>query len=1326
MPELDWNKFTALPGAASTNFEMLWRALIRRHYGRFGDFRGLTNQPGVEFHLKLHSSCALGDAGRWYGWQCRWYDITSGRAIGSARRTKIQRALAQSAKHIPEITDWILCTRFALTAGDQDWFYRLPTTVRLHLWTAPELDEHLSGAGEVFRGTYFGDLILTPEILRGLHDSSVASIRSRWIPEVHQTIDAERKLCRVLGAVEAWSDLSELAKRIAFDIEATLDGTTEVPARLRDGALRLVDMAKARQELLVRVQEALNAGTYIDCQHVYPQGAAAAGDCNGVLRAFRARRHPASLDVTNLVADVQEFDETLHELRKVFSKSVLFVVADAGYGKTHLAAQLTAASGDRPAGVLLYGRDLQARQNLDDLARRLSIHGKPVDSFEALLAAVDAAGRRAGRRLPIVIDGLNEAEDPRDWKKPLAAVDVVAHDYPYVLIVCTLRREFVEEAVPDGMEPVYVEGFQEDIGSAVARYFSYYKIERSDAALPWRLLNHPLTLKMFCEVTNPQRCTLVGVEAMPTCLTALFERYIEQVADRIAQLSPTSARFRKEDVWEAFEKLGHVLWEGTARSIDRAHLRVLLGDNGRVWHASIVRALEQDGILIGTRGRVPGNRNFAVVYDALAGHLVAESLCREFQGREFEAWFRRPDTKRKILADVRKRHPLATDILNALVGLSPRRRQGKHLWPLLRGGGRADALCLAARLEGKYLDPKTVRALSKVVRSGTGRRVALFHDLRSARAAAEHPLNAHFLDSTLREMPNADRDLYWTEWIRSARDDLRRDLERLENRWRSMLPEGAPSDAELLRTRWVMWMLTSTVRPLRDGATRALYRFGRVYPKALFDLTLESLSVTDPYVAERMLAACYGVVMTLWADSARDDVRSGLLVFGEELYGRMFSRTGANRTAHALTRDYANGVIELATHIRGGRSGGSSFDAGNRVAKMRTPTVPNPFRDPVLIGDADIAEADRAIRMDFGNYTIGGLIRNRGNYDFKNESYRRVRRQMEARLIALGYSTSRFRYVDDLIVENTWRERGRDASRTDRYGKKYAWIAYFEMYGLRRRQGLLAEWKGQRPADVDIDPSFPDPPRMWAPRLRDVFSDAPRDHRLWMRSGVTPEYDDVLYREQVDGQIGPWALLEGYIEQMSPTDDRRIFTFLRGVFVKTNQVAVAVRAFDSLRYPGNFEIPEPLDDHYIYAGEIPWSWRFGGELRRGNRMSRPDRREALGGRMGSPGSGVQVEVPVCRFAWESYHSGLNQVSGIVVPAPRVCEVVGLSVPHPVSWTHVCATRHGVARIPRGLRLACDTPAFRGASTGCSVRRTQRRPRAPRRGCERPGRRRLAP
>ena len=49
------------------------------------------------------------------------------------------------------------------------------------------------------------------------------------------------------------------------------------------------------------------------------------------------------------------------------------------------------------------------------------------------------------------------------------------------------------------------------------------------------------------------------------------------------------------------------------------------------------------------------------------------------------------------------------------------------------------------------------------------------------------------------------------------------------------------------------------------------------------------------------------------------------------------------------------------------------------------------------------------------------------------------------------------------------------------------------------------------------------------------------------------------------------------------------------------------------------------------------------------------------------------------------------------------------VPHPVSWTHVCATRHGVARIARALRLACDTPAFRGAANAIRTLRAAAAP-----------------
>ena len=742
MTDLDWGKFCSLPGAPATNFESLWRVLIRRHYGRFGHFRALAHQPGVEFHLELHSPCDLGEVGRWYGWQCKWYGLPPGRPLGSARRSHIKDALAQSAKHLPGLTDWVLCTRFALTAADQRWLDELPKSVHLHLWTATELNEHFAGPGEIYRGTYFGDLILTPDVLRTLHDSSVASVRTRWVSELHQVVDAERTIRRALVWPEAWPDISGLAGQMASDLQNFRDAGSEVPPSLRQASDELADLVTARHRSLADVQDALLKGTYDEGQVQSGLSLGADDGPRRLLRGLRSRRHPLALEATNLVADLQEFDDTLFDLREALVTPVLAVVAAAGCGKTQLAAQLTAPGPERPAGVLLYGRDLQAGHRLDDLARRVTIQGRPLPSFEALTAAVDGAGRRARRRLPIVIDGLNEAEDPRDWKAALAGVGVAIRQYPYVLLVCTLRGEFRESAVPDDIETIDMAGFQQDIREAVARYFHHYRIDASDVALP-RLLDHPLTLRIFCEVTNPGRRRVVGAEAMPTCLTALFDRYLDQVADRVAQLSSRTTRFHKTDVWQAMETIARALWEATARQVELSELRRLLLDDRRTWPTSIVRALEEDGFLF--RGHHPGSTRggSAIAYDALAGHTIADWLYKDCGG-DFESWFADSKTQEKLFGPAGGGHPLADDIFRGLVGLSPRRRHAQHLWPLLNGPSRARAVYEAARLEGEYLDAETVDEVGKLIRQCDPLARGLFPELRGARAAAEHPLNAVF------------------------------------------------------------------------------------------------------------------------------------------------------------------------------------------------------------------------------------------------------------------------------------------------------------------------------------------------------------------------------------------------------------------------------------------------------------------------------------------------------------------------------------------------------------------------------------------------------
>jgi hypothetical protein len=93
--------------------------------------------------------------------------------VGFNKRTNIEEGLQKTEKYLPELTDWVLWTRRTLTTEDQDWFNRLSSKMRLHLWTGDEVDNLLSGQAAVLRSTYFGELVL---ILR-LSESATSSRR---------------------------------------------------------------------------------------------------------------------------------------------------------------------------------------------------------------------------------------------------------------------------------------------------------------------------------------------------------------------------------------------------------------------------------------------------------------------------------------------------------------------------------------------------------------------------------------------------------------------------------------------------------------------------------------------------------------------------------------------------------------------------------------------------------------------------------------------------------------------------------------------------------------------------------------------------------------------------------------------------------------------------------------------------------------------------------------------------------------------------------------------------------------------------------------------
>lgn len=1128
---INWSDFQKLPGSVETNFEFLCRALIRLHYGKRGQFAALANQPGVEFHLQLDQACDLGAAGRWFGWQCRWYDLPSGRALGNVRRKKIEDAVVKSTKALPSLTDWVLWTRHTLTKGDQTWFYglkkKLKSKLKFDLWTSTDAERLLSGDAEILRKTYFGELLLTPALLAELHNKSVAPIRARWLPEAHQTVDAERTIRRMLGEAASWDELTDVARRLHDAVASIQNEPLSTAGKLSSLTPFFIRTACELAETMQDVHELLGSGD-LELLRVKLDGRPKEirKEVADAPRKMRGARLACGLIATNALADLIHGIEMLEDVASFLGTRMVAVVADAGGGKTQMAAALTAEiSGKRPAGIFMRGSELHSGRTLDDLPKcnSITIQGIPIPSLEALLAALDAAGQRARRRLPLIIDGLNEAQCPTDWKDPLSSLATMLDRFANVLVVCTVRTgarrseerhmgfgqpeestarmDFAQQALPEDVYQRRIEavGFGGDTMEAIERYFRHYKINREDADLPVELLSHPLTLRIFCDVTNRDRKRQVSIEAIPGSLAGLFEEYLTFAVARIERLSHRDHKHRQGNIRQAINVIGTAFWEDRARELKARPIMRAIGDEALPWNKQLLPLLEQEGIILFVPSDDPNEKNIIPVYDALGGFLIANAVVTKRSPNELKAWLNETSVQGTFSGVSGNVHPLAQDIFRSLVGLVPSRFPGNQMWQMLEGPLKSPALRMAAALEGRSLDAATIAALSDYLRSGSRGADGLFLRLFHMRGGSDHPLNAEFLDSTLRLMSVGDRDQLWTEWVRrnsvtsyrhDRQLDILGDVQSLEQRWTDSLSTRSASDR--LRAKWLMWLLPTTVHNLRDRVTRALYWFGRGDPTSLFEITAQAAEINDPYVFERMLAASYGVAMACHCDPKAPEFRKTTLPnFARTIFDLLFRADAPGRTTHVLTREYGRRVIELAAHHN------RKLFSKEEVARTRSP-----FSDgsriawqDVKADETEIRGADSPFRMDFENYTLGRLVDGRGNYDFKHDGYRKVRAQVLWRVKQLGWTSEEFQPIDRSI-ESDRHGYGRavdEHHKVDRYGKKYSRIACFELGGWLQDQGLLKERDDYgRTWDVDLDPSFPSP----TPETRLITADFLGDPKL--------------------------------------------------------------------------------------------------------------------------------------------------------------------------------------------------------------------------------------
>ncbi|WP_344060466.1 hypothetical protein [Terrabacter lapilli] len=998
------------------------------------------------------------------------------------------------------------------------------------------------------------------------------------------------------------------------------------------------------------------------------------------------------------VSSLRRSLQPLYELQEVLEgaegtlaseQRTMFLTGEWGTGKTHFLCDFALEClTDRTPAVVVLANEL--RDDLDPIDAVAEATGL-ASSGADLLAQLTTAGRANDRRALILIDAVNEAD--RDaWRlrfEPLLKRLARQRD---VGLILSCRTPFEQALLTPSTSKYLVHmrhpGFEGQQFDAQIEYFNHYDLPALHVPLLAEEFSRPLFLRLMCEgmaklSRSSQRRQLKDIASGQKGMTYVLENFIKHVGAEVERRHgletkacwdiikghPNKGRLGLAGVLAANRRE----WLEPAEVVQQVTLRTGLDDEAS---ALVVRDMASAGLLI-EHSRFDGSRYvdaFSLSYQRFSDHIVARHLLEgHLDLRTVEGLYRSFHANRRLgavfVVDQWGNYYAEPGIASALMIEFPERV--KRL-----------AEASSAPLELAYYLPKKRRLVNPLVEPfvdglhwrGSGsfsqdtekilnqllnvandyERHRIQDVLFGIAARPDHPWNAEWLWSRLAAPTMPERDLDWSEYLRRLADDAnpQRVFAWTERADCTRIPADFASNA----CRLITLTLTTTDRHLRDRATRALVLIGERRPQVLFDLVGNALAFNDPYVGERVLAAAYGICMRRWADPAMaTSMPDHMATLSKTVLELVLRPNAPHSTWHALTRGYAEGILELFIKVRP-----RAVSATDR--KLLTPDParsPSPFRRARNIRKKDHQDADGAIHMDFGNYTMGSLFRNRRNYDDSHPGYKDVRKQIADRMRRLGYTPERFSDLDRQIARMA--EFRRDGGKVDRYGKKYSWIAYFEMYGLRAASGHLSDSRENEPrsADCDIDPSFPAVPKVWHGAEHQTFESSPTTMEEWLPNGGDPGFERLVNLRSVDGERGDWILLDANIHEGVP-DGREIRGEVRSMFVpirSVSRVQAEIAAGRSLFDNGFVDLSA---DHYTFHGEVPWSRAYGSDVRTASGKASRLNDRAFDYFSSGWRTGIAVENSARSFSWEPHHSDMNQTQ-VVFPAPPIAEFLDLRV-----------------------------------------------------------------
>lgn len=718
---------------------------------------------------------------------------------------------------------------------------------------------------------------------------------------------------------------------------------------------------------------------------------------------------------------------------------IVLAKGKAGMGKTHYVCATAERLCKEMNVYLLFGSRFSEDQD-----------------FEAQLCSMMGIGENALQKLNdkmieensnalIIIDALNEGATEYFWNVAMKRMETLLKLYDRLKLLITYREdENFDLSIPCSI--IELRGFEANTNEAIQKYFAYYQIEDSDGEIQKRYFaefNEPLFLSMFCVVANCDFRFTMG----DFSYSELFHQYIKYRNDIVSKgVDEDSHRNVTEKALMKFAN--YSLYYNQCSDISRQKARHYADQicRNRTWSNNLLNWILKENLMLST-GQQGERLMFG--YQKMGDFLMADIFMHNKMTDAAKVDFILEKGTHREYASYRR-------FIIALLSeweLTPQLLERKIAAKMYH-------LILASlRHHGK-----NNQAILKWMQNNNIFSVRILHDFLKDLTLEVFMVAHHVLKSA----DMAHRDKAWSTMVNKEYSH------RLDAQWFAdfiaIIPREDTDEGWSKVVILLCWMCTSPHPYVRGAIIRKLVEiFGKKPSMALFALN-EFFDCNDPYVVQVITCAIYGYLLR-----KRDATEAAKIA---DLILRFFYQDN-KAPEDILVRQWTMLTLDLADKLNG---------INTHFSAISPPFVSkNPY-DLVVDKAEEISKdyfglSNGSWKMyetlygfsDFRRYIIGTNSRTKSDvFLTKDGDSVQTLPLADIILMVANIAKNDFHWNDELgkLDDNVYSE-GRYNNLTERFGKKYLWLALYKADALLSDHFKVADGCNYlySPTENDIEPT---------------------------------------------------------------------------------------------------------------------------------------------------------------------------------------------------------------------------------------------------------------